>query len=249
MVPAGMYPQGGDAFKAAFQGDLERADLFVQLLGAYTGRTPPDLAEGYTWFQHAAVRAQRIEILQWRRPDLDPDSVSNPRQRELLKGEAVVAIGFESFKAEVVRRATEPAAPRTRETRSSLVFIDADKDDVGIAKTLQSEFSKYKFAAIVSSLAGAAEEIRADLEENLIDCDALVLVYGETSPIWVRGQLRLFNKLQGRRPQPPRILAIYTGPPAEKPEVGFHIPDVREIDCRSAVTMEPVRAIIEELSR
>jgi hypothetical protein len=89
--------------------------------------------------------------------------------------------------------------------------------------------------------------VRADLEENIVECDALVLVYGQTTPVWVRGQLRLFNKLKARRAEPPRILALYSGPPAIKPELGFILPGVREIDCRAAVAVEPMRALIEEL--
>jgi hypothetical protein len=136
-----------------------------------------------------------------------------------------------------------------KKARCSLVFVDADKDDVAIAKLLQSEFSNHQFATALPTLVGPAEEIRADLEENLLDCDALVLVYGQASSIWVRGQLRLFNKLQGKRSHPPRILALYSAPPPYKAEVGFHLPDVREIDCRAGVKLEPVKEIIEELSR
>jgi hypothetical protein len=130
-----------------------------------------------------------------------------------------------------------------------MVFVNADKDDLDIAKLLQSEFNKHQFTTALPTLTGAAEEIRADLEANLLDCDALLVVYGQTSPIWVRGQWRLFNKLQGKRSSPPQILALYNGPPSHKAEVGFHVPDVREIDCRAEVKLEPVREIIEELSR
>ena len=222
----------------------------MQLLSASAGRAPPDLPEGYTQFQYAAAKAKGIDVVQWHRPDLAVERVVDEHHRELLRGQSVMAIGLEEFKAEVVRRARKPVASPAKNLRSSsLVFLDADKDDVEIAKLLQSEFTKHQFATALPTLAGAADEIRADLEENLLDCDALLLVYGQTSSIWVRSQLRLFNKLQGKRSQPPRVLALYNGPPLEKAEVGFHLPDVREIDCRTGVRLEPLNAIIEELSR
>jgi len=249
IAPLTTYPQGGSEFKTSFQADLEQADLFVQLLSMSPGRTPPDLPEGYTGFQYATASAKGIDILQWRQPSLDPDAIANAQHRELLKGGTVMAVGLEAFKAEVVRRARKPVAPPGKKVKSSLVFLDADKDDVDIAKLLESEFINHEFATALPTLAGAAEEIRADLEENLLDCDALVFVYGQASSLWVRGQLRLFNKLQGKRSHPPRIIALYNGPPQQKPEVGFRLPDVREIDCRAGVTLEPVKAIIEELSR
>jgi CheY-like chemotaxis protein len=248
IVPAASYPQGGDAFKAAFRDDLAQANLFVQLLGKQPGRAPPDLTEGYTRFQYEAAAAQGIEIVQWRRPDLNLDDVTNPQQRALLAGETVIATGLESFKAEVLRRARRPSVPQHKSSRPALVFINADKEDADIAKILQAEFGRHHFAAVVPTLDGMAEEVRADLEENIIECDALVLVYGHSTPVWVRGQLRLYNKLKARRTEPPRLLALYTGPPPTKPDIGFTFPDVRQIDCRSAVTLDPVRALIEELA-
>jgi len=249
IAPLGTYPQGGSQFKASFQADLEQADLFVQLLSASAGRTPPDLPEGYTQFQHAAVSKKGIAILQWRRPDLDTERVADAQRRELLKGETVMAVGLEAFKAEVVRLAKKPLAPPAKKASSSLVFVNADNNDVDIAKLLHSEFSRHQFATALPTLEGTAEEIRADLEANLLDCDALVWVYGQTSSIWVRNQYRLFNKLQAKRSHPPRVLALYKGPPPHKAEVGFHLPALREIDCRAGVKLEPVKEIIEELSR
>jgi hypothetical protein len=249
IVPLGTYPQGGAEFKTSFQADLKQADLFVQLISASAGRKPPDLPEGYTRFQHAAANGKGIAILQWRRPDLDPERVAEAQHRELLKGETVMAVGLEAFKAEVVRRSRKPVAPPAKKARSSLVFLNADNEDLDIAKLLQNEFRKHQFATALPALAGTAEEIRADLEENLLDCDALVFIYGQTSTVWVRNQYRLFNKLQAKRSHPPRMVALYKGPPPHKAEVGFHLPAVREIDCRAGVKLEPIEEIIEELSR
>jgi hypothetical protein len=245
VAPAATYPQGGDEFRRAFEADLAEAGLLVQLLSKQPGRAPPDLSEGYTRFQRAAAAARGIEIVQWCRPDLDLDAVTNPQHRELLAADTVIATGLETFKAEVLRRAA-PIPPK-KTTKSSLVFIDADRNDTEIAKALQLEFGRHDFPAIVPALEGPSEQVRADLEENIVDCDALVLVYGQTTDIWVRGQLKLYNKLKPKRTSPPRIVALYCGPPPAKPEVGFILPEMREIDCRTAVTLEPVRTLVEEL--
>ena len=245
VAPAATYPQGGDEFRRAFEADLAEAGLLVQLLSKQPGRAPPDLSEGYTRFQRAAAAARGIEIVQWCRPDLDLDAVTNPQHRELLAADTVIATGLETFKAEVLWRAA-PIPPK-KTTKSSLVFIDADRNDTEIAKALQLEFGRHDFPAIVPALEGPSEQVRADLEENIVDCDALVLVYGQTTDIWVRGQLKLYNKLKPKRTSPPRIVALYCGPPPAKPEVGFILPEMREIDCRTAVTLEPVRTLVEEL--
>jgi hypothetical protein len=248
VFPERTYPQGGHEFQAAFAHDLAQADIFVQLLGPVAGKIPPDLPQGYTRFQLEAAVGRGLEIVQWRRPDLSMELVSNVEYRALLTAETVIASGLESFKADVLRRArTVNLSPK--ESQSSLVFINADRSDQAIAQAIQSEFSRHRVPTIVPTLEGPAEEVRADLEENLVDCDALVLVYGDTTPLWVRGQLRLYNKIRPKRSTPLRVLAIYTGPPSDKPDIGFNFPDVRLIDCRDAGRLEPILSLIEELNR
>ena len=62
ILPSGTYPQDGARFREAFESDLARADLFVQLLGGFVGRAPPDLPEGYTRAQFAAAAAHKVEF-------------------------------------------------------------------------------------------------------------------------------------------------------------------------------------------
>lgn len=249
VLPADDYPQGGEAFRAAVTADLARADLFVQLLSGVAGRAPPDLPEGYLRAQLALAEARGAAVMQWRHPDLDTGRLASAQQRALLGGVHVMAVGLEAFKAEVQQRLSK-RSPAPKAPRSSLVFINADRDDLPIAKALQGEFSRNAFPVAVPSLSGAAEDVRADLEENLVDCDALVLVYGQASPVWVRGQLRLFNRVRrARRPEePPRVLAIFTGPPSEKEDIGFDLPDARRIDCRDALDLTCLRGIMDALA-
>ena len=249
ILPSGTYPQDGARFREAFESDLARADLFVQLLGGFVGRAPPDLPEGYTRAQFAAAAAHKVEILQWRRPDLDMNALANERHRELLSGEHVMATGLEGFKTEVLRRALRPPAPIDgKAALDSLVFVNADRDDLEIARQIQQEFLNHALPVAIPKLeGGSAEEIRTDIEESLIECAALVLVYGRTSPFWVRSQLRLFNKVKARRSCPPRVLAVYCGPPVDKQDLGFSLPDMREIDARDGISTRPMLPLIEAL--
>jgi hypothetical protein len=248
--PSDDYPGGGEPFRSAFAEDLSQSQLFVQLLGPYPGRAPRDLPEGYTIHQHEAALAQRVEILQWRRPDIDPAAAVDQRYRTLLQGETVIADSFEVFKAEVRARAehvSEAAPARDAATRSSLVFINADSEDLAIARELKAEFQRHRIPVSLPVPGDFGEATRLDLEENLVECSALILVYGQATPVWVRGQLRLFNKLRGRRSEPPRVLAVYAGPPAPKSEIDFSLPDVVEIDSSGGVQLEPIRAMVKTL--
>ena len=99
------------------------------------------------------------------------------------------------------------------------------------------------FALGASQIVGAQEEE----EPNLIDCDALVLVYGETSPTWVRAQLRLFRKMTSQRERDLKLLAICAGPPSEKPDLGVSLPGMRIVECCEKGDLSPLSPLVEEL--
>ncbi len=245
------YPQGGDAFRAAFAADLERADLFVQLLGGRTGRKPRDLPEGYTQFQAAAAAAKGIEIMQWRSPELRLDAITDAGHRALLGGEHVIADSLEGFKAAVrkaqARKAASPAEAR-RSTSSSFVFIDAAEDDLEAARLIAEELKRESFGAALPILEGPPTELRADLEENIINCRALIVVYGQTTPLWVRGHLRLYNKLKESRTEPPRVLELWIEPPEDKKDHDFWLSELKRIRVSAPLSKQSLQPLIEALA-
>lgn len=248
VLPLSGYPQGGEDFKAAVEMDLARTDVFVQLLGKRVGRTPPDLPEGYTRFQAAAAKAANVVILQWRRSDLDPESVADAGYKAMLKGETVIASGLEAFKLQILKEVRKNQRPAVHRAKSSTVFINADDKDMTFAKEVERECVKNAMTAILpmSGSSAEAESIRKDLEENLVDCDMLVFIYGDTTQNWIRGQLKFFNKVKPNRKSDPKLLAICVGPPP-KPEIGISFPEAHVIDCPECWNVEGIRKLILEI--
>lgn len=245
VLPRACYPQGGEAFKAALARDLARTDLFVQLLGQRRGRVPPDLPGGYTFHQIEAARVARMEILQWRHPDLDVGSVTDPAYASVLSGENVTAAGIEAFKRQVLARVRLPQA-RLRSYQSSTVFIDADVKDMSIAKEIERTCLQHALTTILPITGPSAEGNRRDLAENLVDCDVLLFIYGDTTQDWIRTQLKFFNKVKPKRDADPKLLAICCGPPADKPDIGVSFPNARLINCPGGWNVEPIWALIAE---
>lgn len=239
VLPESVYPQGGVEFAAAVERDLARSDAFVQLLGQTPARRPPDIPQGYDRLQLERAMTRNLPIMQWLRPDIDPSTIADGQHASLLAGENVMRVGLESFKGDIVKRTqkSEPPPPPSE----SFVFIDADGSDSDLADTLRQELARAHVNAAVPLLQGSSEDVRLDLEENLIECDALLMVYGEAAPVWVRGQLRLFSKLKHRRKQPLKALAIYLGPPETKPDIGMNLEELIEIDSRDKPTEESIR--------
>ena len=68
---------------------------------------------------------------------------------------------------------------------------------------------------------GPPDEVREDLEQNLIYCDAMVMVCAENAS-WARTQLRLVHKLTPRRARPVPPIPVIDLSPARRPTLGMH---------------------------
>jgi len=255
VAPPGEYPEAGTQFAKSVNADLERADLFVQLLGRARSPRPEDLraegepAKSCAQFQYDAARRRGIPILQWRHPDVSPDKLPPSNwDRQLLDGADVRVMGLQEFMKEI--RTTVGRLNQKQEAkpaRGDFIFINADRSDQEFAQSLFKAFNDNNCYAVVPMNDGAAsaKEIEEDLEANLLDCKGLLLVYGKSSLAWVRAQIRRFIKLEDRRQAPLRLKTILCGPPPEKPDVG--VSGFELIDCQDGATAERVQRIIREL--
>ena len=234
VLPENDYPQGGQDFAAAFEDDVRRCGLFVQLLGNFSSRKPPDLAQTYARYQYETAKGAGLKILQWRHPDLDAAAVTH-RDKPMLEGPDVLAVGLEEFKGEILRchaRLSKPAPEPVTFEGGGHVFIDADSTDKELADALLKIFDDRKnFTAARPLFEGSAKDILDDLEANLMNCEALVLLYGRAPPAWVRAQLLRYSKLERLRETPPRVKTILLGPPASKPDLAW-AGGFQRIDCQ-----------------
>lgn len=248
VLPGGLYPQGGADFAKAFEADLAKAGMFAQLLGPIAGRKPPDLQQGYAQFQFEAAKARAVPSMLWRRPDLDPATVTGPHAA-LVSNPAVQAMSLQSFKAEIVRRMQKPPPPPPKPARASggMVFINSVPDDAELASKLENDFANEGCTVVLPASGGAAEDILQDLSENIIDCNALVLIYGSAENMWVRSQLKLYNKLKPKREDPDCIVLICSAPPAPKAPIGMRLPEAYEIDYTNVLASEPVVQLLSKL--
>jgi len=255
VVPSGEYPESGAKFAGAVAADIQKADLFVQLLGRVRSLKPEDLraegepAKSYAQYQYDAARRRGIPILQWRHPDIVPDKLPPVNwDRQLLQSPDVRAMGLQEFLKEI--RSAIVALnekPEPKPVRGDFIFINADRSDQELAQSLFKAFNDNACYAVVpmDDASASAKEIEEDLEANLIDCKGLLLVYGRASLAWVRAQIRRIMKLESQRKEPLRVKTIVCGPPPPKASVGVSGFDV--VDWQDGATAERVGTIIKEL--
>ena len=247
-LPVSSYPPGRAEFEEALDADLADSRLFVQLLGPTPEKRPRDVPDGYGWLQLEAAKRHALPILQWRSPEIDLDSIEWPRHRELLGLETVRATTLESFKAAIVAAlAPPPPAPEPRRdgTGRPLIFLNAEPRYRALAAEIQGSLAG-RAEWREPPLGGSSAEMRQHLEQNIIDCDAMVVVYADNLG-WARAQLLTYRKLAPKRVRPVRALPIIDAPPQEKPDLGFFLPEMMMIDGRRGIGPDVVAQLSASL--
>ena len=246
VLPAQRHLEG-QAFRDALDQALGQSTLFIQLLGEYPGRRPPDIPQGYTRLQLERAQARKLPILQWHDPILKLDQVESQEQRELLEAVSVYAEPLESFKQRIVQQALPPPPPPQAVRASApVVFINTERRDRTLAETIRDQVDARLMVTLPVS-AGKASELRKDLDDKLRDCDALIVVYGEKTLAWVENQLLYCNKMAPRRDRPFLRLGMYDGPPEEKPTVSTRMPGLEILMCRQGLDAQRLQAFLAPL--
>jgi hypothetical protein len=247
VLPENPYPLGRSEFERAIDADLRRSELFVQLLGGMVGKRPPEVPEGYAQLQLDRARRGEVAILQWRSPELDLTEIEWSRHRELLELETVRVTSLETFKRSAAAAlAPRPSPPTPRQTSNrALVFLNIEPRHREIAAQIREEVGN-RVTWVQPLDVGTAEQVRADLEQNVIECDAMVMVYADNAS-WVRAQLRTVHKLAPRREgRVPTILLINSSDEAQ-PELGFDLPGMVIADGRGGIGQEVLPRLLESL--
>jgi hypothetical protein len=187
--------------------------------------------------------------LQWHDPTLKLDQVESREQRELLEAISVYAEPLETFNQRIVQQALPPPPPPpTVRAGAPVVFINTERRDRALAETIRDHMDARLLAALPVS-EGTASEVREDLEHKLADCDALIVVYGQTTLAWVDNQLLYCNRMAPRRETPFLALGVYDGPPDGPPEeksaVSIRMPGLEILMCRQRLDSQQLRTLLQ----
>lgn len=212
--------------------DLAKSCLFVQLLSDQN-------THAYPQFQYERAKTADLPMLQWRSPTLDLSKiVDDPNYYQLLESSSVIAIGFVEFQAMIIKK-LQPTKEKSKFTEAisdSLVFINAALEDIELANKIKDFLDQQGvgYCMPLEDLTGVkASEIRQYLEQNLLSCDAVLLLYDNTSVYWVNEQLLYCRRMQGRRDQPLKLIAVYDVPSSEKPNLSVKLPNMKIFNCPS----------------
>jgi hypothetical protein len=248
VLPEGWYPRAPDAFRDAAARDLASSELFAQLLSGSPGKRTSDVPQGYAHLQlDLAARAGR-PIIQWRSTDLDLRKVANPQHRTLLEAETVLAVPIEEFKRTIKERVARKVAATRSKSIDAFVFVDTEAEDLSLAEQVCETLRRHGAGYVLPEWRGTAGDMRGELERNLVDCDALIVVYGSSDRGWVDEQLRQCRKILSKRERPLQVVAVYEGPPEPKQRLNVNLPKMLTIDCRQGLDESALTAFLTGLA-
>ncbi|MCP4264462.1 MAG: toll/interleukin-1 receptor domain-containing protein [Candidatus Brocadiaceae bacterium] len=247
ILPETLYPREPSEFQEALKNDIAKSVLFVQLLSGIEGKRPPGLSTSYTLLQYDQAVQSKLPILQWRSRDLDISKVLNTEYQTFLRTEAIMAIGIEEFKRTIVERAFFKPPSAQKKSTHTFMFVNTGANDRLIADNI-CQFLDHQDAEYVLPLVeGRPKDIREDLERNLLECDGVIIVYGNITVTWVREQLRQCRKILAKRERPLKALAVYEGPPEKKVPLDLKLQNMCILDCRKGLKENELVSFFESL--
>lgn len=211
--------------------DLKECQLFVQLLNDSSGGFI-----NYPLFQYQRAQATPLPILQWRDPRLNLTTVTDSVQRTLLEASTVMAVHLFEFQTYIIKYLTPAPVeiPKPTTAGDILVFINAAPEDMTLAHRIKDILDAhgigYSLPLEISTSTKAAE-IRNYLEQNLLYCDSIIVLYDNTSVVWVNEQLLYCRRMQRLRDQPLKIIAVYSTPSPNKLPLNIKLPNMQILNC------------------
>ena len=125
---------------------------------------------------------------------------------------------------------------RSPHTKSidAFIFLHSAPEDLNLTRDivpLLEENGIDYVLPLARSIETTAGDIRQDIENNILNCDAVLILYDQTTPVWVREQLGICRRLQRKRESPFKIIAVYKD--ANKPELDFRLENLHIYCCLS----------------
>jgi hypothetical protein len=238
VLPTKRYSRDIEEYRKAAEADMRQALLFVQLLSESPGRRFSRSEWTFVTLQYELARMLELPVLQWRSRDLNTTHVADNQHRGLLESPTVIACDLTEFEATVMRRVRElgqPPRPRVSTPRTEVnpfIFVNSARVDIDLAREVGEAVSALGALVVLPLLDGDASKIRTYQDEQLRDCDALLLIHGQVNVAWVREQLLRARRANATRQAPLERIGIYQASPVE---LGLISPNVWIIEGRFGV--------------
>jgi hypothetical protein len=188
--PAEPLPSSREQFETEFGAMLDRADVYIHLLGRKKGSASA-LGSSFTEVQLAMAEARGIETFLWLPDELDPHRIQDEEYRGILlrarNGSAVPELTRAVLeKLQEIQRAAEKPAPTLDAAgmRAPVVLVNADPEDFEFAAELVQACADNDCITLLDDC-----EINEIARQNWADADVIAFVQGNVSPRWLTSRI------------------------------------------------------------
>ncbi len=252
VLPETDYPRDEAERGERIAEDLQKADLFVQLLSHHQWIEPDDWDRAKQI--HALAEQAGRPILQWRK-QREPSQRMSEDDNKFFTGPTVTSGGLEEFKRSIrdkVKELSVAAQKSTPQTESGNYYIcvAADKLDVDTANELRKIADKKADTELVTEHAlnwQLEDKLKWIKESNL--AAGIVFLYGDAKRAFIDGWLGEYLKKTRILKIYPKVAALYYTPrkknkkPHEEP--GIHPQELRVLGSPQELRLKDIENIWE----
>jgi len=262
VLPQEELPEDNEGYIKAVQTDLQRSNLSVHLISSRYGSVPDGATKSGVVVQAELAIAQQsppLRTLFWSPPEISADTLKDEQQRAFVarldqtefdrNRVEFVREPFEQFKSLVIERLRPTTTPAVADAapgnNGKAMYLVCDAMDRAGSKPLQEALTKLGFVVTRPSIEGTVEELLEENKANLVGCDVVVVVWGNTREAWVRSKLREIQQAPGwGRARGFAGKFIVVGPPESPIKLDFDVPpDV--VVVRGSESVQELERLLE----
>ena len=255
VLPNHRLPLINDAYTNEVTTIMSECELSIHMFGPTYGLVPEGTLESKSVIQNR-IGSKLSTQKQLKRIIWSPPGVVSSDQRqvdflealkvnpELQKGADYLITPLEDLKFAIQDKMVKEKEKPTEKQNAVVapvghvspaqVYLICDEADLDAIVPIEDYLFNQGFEVFIPAFEGKQSELRADHQENMKSCDAVIIYFGAGSDLWVRTKLRDLMKISGYgRTQPLNVKATVLAKPETRTKTRFRAQGIEVVQMLS----------------
>jgi hypothetical protein len=246
---------------------MHESQLSIHLVGNNYGIIPEGSEKSIVEIQNEIGASKSVSDnlsrLIWIPEDIDPGDERQKTflqklvsgNKEAIAGADLIKGSIEDFKSIMhdklkAMESVHEAAAQVQEvaTGNKMVYLICDIQDLDIIAPLEDFLFNSGVEVVLPIFDGDETLIREDHIENLKNCTAVIIFYGNGNELWLRTKMRDFMKINGYgRSTPIAFKGVYIAPPASASKQRFRTLEAEVINGAEGLPEKELKNLLSKL--
>ena len=246
---------------------MKEAQLAIHLVGNNYGIVPEGTEKSIVEIQNEIgvthSVADNLSRLIWIPEQMDPVDERQKKflqkltagSKDVIAGADVVKGSIEDFKSVIHDKLVSmedekvvTVAEAQQESSNKMVYLICDAQDMDSIAPLEDFLFSNGIEVVLPIFEGDETLIREDHIENLKNCAAVILYYGNGNEIWLRTKMRDFMKINGYgRTKPISFKGVYLAPPLNPSKQRFRTLEAEVINGIEQLPANELKNILSKI--